>query len=97
LLVTPASARFLPRNEQPATPMLGQPAFIITVYSTGDEADANPSDGICQTFLNTCTLRAPDWWASPRFQAVCVAQSWFCQNGVPSSHPPAGNASRWAA
>ncbi len=43
------------------------------------------------------TQRAPDWWESPRFQAVCVARSWFRQSGVISSHPPAGNAYRWAA
>jgi hypothetical protein len=42
------------------------------------------------------TQRAPDWWESARFQAVCVAWSWFQQSGVASSRPPAGNASRWA-
>src|SRR3989304_134035 len=42
------------------------------------------------------TQRAPDWWESARFQAVSLAGSWFCQSGVVSSHPPAGNASRWA-
>ncbi len=42
------------------------------------------------------TKRAPDWWDSPRFQAVFVAWNWFRQNGVLSSRPPAGNASRWA-
>jgi hypothetical protein len=41
-------------------------------------------------------MRAPDWWESARFQEVCVAWSRFRQNGVVSSHPPAGNASRWA-
>ena len=40
------------------------------------------------------TQRAPDWWESPRFQAVFVARSWFRQSGVVSSHPPAGNAHR---
>jgi hypothetical protein len=35
-----------------------------------------------------------NWWESPRFQAVCVAWSWFRQSGVVSSRPPAGNASR---
>lgn len=39
------------------------------------------------------TQRAPDWWESARFQAVCVAWSWFRQSGVVSSRPPAGNAS----
>jgi len=43
------------------------------------------------------TQRAPDWWESPRFQAVCAARGWFRQNGVVSSRPPAGIASRWAA
>jgi hypothetical protein len=43
------------------------------------------------------TQRAPDWWESARFQAQCVAWSWFRQNGVISSRPPAGNASRWVA
>ena len=52
------------------------------------------------------TQRAPDplqraqgpwWWDSARFQALFVAWSWFRQNGVTSSRPPAGNASRWAA
>ena len=42
------------------------------------------------------TQRAPDWWESARFQALYVAWSWFRQNGVISSHPPAGNAHRWA-
>ena len=42
------------------------------------------------------TMRAPDWWESARFQAVCVAPGWFRQSGVISSRPPAGNASRWA-
>jgi hypothetical protein len=41
------------------------------------------------------TQRAPDWWESARFQAFSLAQSWFRQNGVISSRPPAGNASRW--
>src|SRR6266508_1719002 len=36
------------------------------------------------------TQRAPDWWESARFQAVCVASGWFRQNGVLSSRPPAG-------
>ena len=40
------------------------------------------------------TQRAPDWWESARFQAVCVASNWFRQNGVISSRPPAGNANR---
>ena len=43
------------------------------------------------------TQRAPDWWESARFQAVCVDSSWFRQSGDVPSHPPAGNASRWAA
>jgi hypothetical protein len=43
------------------------------------------------------TQRAPDWWDSARFQAFFVASSWFRQNSVVSSHPPAGNASRSAA
>ena len=34
------------------------------------------------------TQRASDCWESARFQAVCVAWSWFRQNGVVSSHPP---------
>ena len=42
------------------------------------------------------TQRAPDGWESPRFQAFFVAWSGFRQSGVPSSRPPAGNASRWA-
>src|SRR6266545_7834749 len=42
------------------------------------------------------TQRAPDWWESARFQAVCLAQDWFRQSGVVSSRPPAGNAHRWA-
>jgi hypothetical protein len=43
---------------------------------------------------NRLTQRAPDWWESARFQAVCVAWSWFRQNSVISSRPPAGNANR---
>ena len=31
-----------------------------------------------------CML-TPNWWESPRFQVVCVAWSWFRQNGVVSS------------
>src|SRR6266508_1582509 len=46
---------------------------------------------------NKLTQRAPDWWESAHFQKVCVARSWFRQSGVVSSHPPAGNASRWVA
>jgi hypothetical protein len=47
--------------------------------------------------LENCpTQRAPDGWESARFQAVYVASSWFHQSGVTSSHPPAGNAHRWA-
>jgi len=42
------------------------------------------------------TMRAPDWWESAGFQAVCVAWSGFRQSGVIPSRPPAGNASRWA-
>jgi hypothetical protein len=42
-------------------------------------------------------MRAPDWWESARFQALFLARSWLRQNGVASSHPPAGNASRWHA
>ncbi len=48
------------------------------------------------------TQRAPDGWESARFQAVCMAWSWFRQSGVISSRlpaqagPPAGNAHRWA-
>jgi len=42
------------------------------------------------------TQRAPDWWESARFQALCVAWRGFRQNGVASSRPPAGNAPRWA-
>jgi hypothetical protein len=37
---------------------------------------------------------ALDWWESARFQALCVAWSWFRQSGVISSRPPAGNTSR---
>ncbi len=40
------------------------------------------------------TKRAPDGWESARFQAVCVAPSWFRQSGVLSSRPRAGNAHR---
>ncbi len=31
------------------------------------------------------------------FSGSFLASSWFRQNGVISSHPPAGNASRWHA
>ena len=41
-------------------------------------------------------MRAPDWWESARFQALCVAGSGFRQISVISSRPPAGNAHRWA-
>lgn len=43
----------------------------------------------------------PAWWESPRFQAVCMAWSWFCQSGVITSRPPgfaecSANESHWA-
>jgi hypothetical protein len=38
--------------------------------------------------------RAPDGWESARFQAFCLASSWFRQSGFISSRPPAGNANR---
>jgi putative flavoprotein involved in K+ transport len=34
------------------------------------------------------TQRAPNWWKSPRFQAICWAWNWFRQHGVASSRPP---------
>jgi hypothetical protein len=43
---------------------------------------------------NGLTQRAPDWWEAARFQAVSVAWSWFRQNDVIPSRPPAGNAHR---
>jgi hypothetical protein len=43
------------------------------------------------------TMRAPDWWESARFQAVCVASSWFRQSGATSSRPTATNAHRCAS
>ncbi len=43
------------------------------------------------------TPRAPDGWESARFMAGRVAGGWFRQNGILSSRPPAGNASRWVA
>jgi hypothetical protein len=71
------------------------------------------SNGVCNNIVNPAmesfsgmesyiqkrppTMRAPDGWESPRFQAVSLAQGWFRQNGVASSRPPAGNAPRWAA
>jgi hypothetical protein len=42
------------------------------------------------------TQRARAWWESAGFQAGFVAPSWFRQNDVIPSRPPAGNASRWA-
>jgi hypothetical protein len=42
------------------------------------------------------TQRALDWWESPRFQAVCVAWSWFRQTGVVSARPPEGNPANYA-
>ena len=35
-------------------------------------------------------MLTPDWWESARFQAVCVALSWFRQGGVISSRESAG-------
>ena len=43
------------------------------------------------------TQRAPDWWARAAKIGLHLASSWFRQSGVVSSHPPAGNANRWAA
>ncbi len=37
------------------------------------------------------TQRAFDGWKAARFQAICVAWSWFQQSGVPR---PAGNTDR---
>jgi len=48
-------------------------------------------------FTGRPTQRAPDWWESPRFQAVSLPSSWFRQSDVVSSRPPAGNANRWVA
>jgi len=53
-----------------------------------------PFEQLCSISENRPTQRAPDWWESARFQSVSVAQGWFRQSGVISSHPPAGNASR---
>ena len=43
------------------------------------------------------TKPAPDWWESPRFQAVFVASSWFRQNGIVSSDQHAGSPTYAAA
>ena len=43
------------------------------------------------------TLRAPDWWGRTAQIGLHLASSWFRQSGVISSHPPAGNANRWAS
>ena len=42
------------------------------------------------------TQRAPDWWVCAAKLGLHLAQSWFRQSGFISSHPPAGNANRWA-
>ena len=55
-----------------------------------------PSSKSKPSYKTRPTQRAPDWWESARFQALYVATSWFRQNGVVASRPPAGNASRWA-
>ena len=74
---------------------------IVYVVSLADETTTKnntlPHGGLTQ--------RAPEprqsapglaWWESARFQAVCVASSWFRQSGVASSRPcyATGNASR---
>ena len=47
------------------------------------------------------TQRASDNYDSARFQAICVARSWFRHSGVISSRPPAlitlTGALRWGA
>jgi len=40
--------------------------------------------------MSHLTKRAPDGWDSARFQALCVARSWFRQSGGVLSRPPAG-------
>jgi hypothetical protein len=50
------------------------------------------------TFHKMPPNTARTWrWESARFQAVCVAWSWFRQNSVISARPLAASASRWAA
>jgi hypothetical protein len=51
---------------------------------------------LCSETAQQSVQRAPDYWDSPRFQASFLSWSWFWQSGVISSHPPAGNAPRWA-
>jgi len=48
---------------------------------------------VAQNKCRRLTKRALDWWESARFQALCAASSWFRQNNVLSSRPPASNAS----
>ena len=49
--------------------------------------------------VNACrlTMRAADKWESARFQAVCVASSFFRFRALLPLRPLAANAGRWAA
>jgi hypothetical protein len=64
-------------------------------WHVGRSLGSPREDRFCRVKLRL-TQRAPDWWESARFRAVCVALSWFHYNGVVASRPPAGNAHRWA-
>ena len=67
-------------------------------FSTGIRRHKPNSFGPKSTYSSSAQHSVhPTGGSLPRFQAVCVAWSWFRQNGVVSSRPPAGNASRWAA
>jgi hypothetical protein len=70
---------------------LGQSPFHDSYQHEKKQAGGGHTQYFCPT------QRAPDWWESARFQAVFVARSRFRQSSVVSSHPPAGNANRWAA
>ena len=49
--------------------------------------------------VNACglTQRAAEVWESARFQAVCVAWSWFRQIDIVSTRPDSADAHRSAA
>ena len=54
---------------------------------------ANKQTDECGTHFPSCgpTQRAQMKWESPRYQAGCVAKSWFRKNGVPPSHSSYAN------
>src|SRR5512140_1664398 len=70
-------------------PNTAPPRGIFDVHPTLRQAQGPPFD----------RLRDHGWggrFAAYAFSGRLLAGGWFRESGVPSSRPPAGNASRWA-